>query len=62
MTRDDVLAYLTTLPDDLQLIYKKADEIVITAPDTLEDSFQIACDLREVFERRALAWKMNKEL
>ena len=52
MTRDNLLEYVAGLEYELRTIYELADRFMISTNDTLDDSFQLAANVVELFEKK----------
>lgn len=49
LTRPELLAYVGSLPAEVQAIFKAADGFAKEAADTLDDGFQVAAEILDVF-------------
>lgn len=54
MTRDVLLAYVTTLDLDFRKLFYQMDRYMVEFPDTLSEEFQLAASIVKVFEERAI--------
>ena len=52
--KHDLEKYVATLNPSLQRIYKQCDDFVLCAADTLDDEFQIAAQVLNLFTHYAL--------
>ncbi len=58
MTRDHLLTYIGTLDKQLQEVFATVNSMVMQAPDTLTEDYQMAATVWDAFERRAFDdWK-----
>lgn len=55
--REELLAYLATLDEDVQKLYFMANVMVLTIRDTSSEEFQIAAAVLDVFRDRVLQRK-----
>ncbi len=53
MRQSDLETYVETLHPQLVKIFKIADSLVVSLPDTLDDNFQIACAISDIFKKYA---------
>jgi hypothetical protein len=53
LTRDKLLSYILTLPVALRGVFAVADQFHKEAADTLDEDFQIAAEILDIFKKYA---------
>ena len=53
LTRDDLMKYVSSLGIEMQQMFWRAESFAKHAADTLDESYQVAAAIEEVFWKRA---------